>query len=212
MEITSKPYLSLSESEIRKADTGEPVTFTGTKDEVFQCEAVPLEGYEISTYVVIEDGQEVSVPENELQGQASYQKELAIGDQAMEVHIEFRQKEAIEQPVEEEKAQNLDPALSEEKDTGKQETESDPVKPKKQKETSKQESKEEKTETKETTDPDADRKALTKEGTNETSDMVRTERGRRRYPAFCTGMEAHAATCRNGSICLCRLYRIAGMA
>ncbi len=163
------------ESEIWKADTGEPTTFTGTKGEVFQCEAVPLEGYEISTYVVIEDGQEVSVPENELQGQASYQKELAIGDQAMEVHIEFRQKEAkedaIEQPVEEEKAQNLDPALSEEKDTGKQETESDPVKPKKQKETSKQESKEEKTETKETTDPDADRKALTKEGTNETSDM-----------------------------------------
>ena len=76
-----------TESEIRKADTGEPVTFTGTKGEVFQCEAVPFEGYEISTYVVIEDGQEVSVPENELQGQASYQKELAIGDQAMEVHI-----------------------------------------------------------------------------------------------------------------------------
>ena len=169
-----------TESEIRKADTGEPVTFTGTKGEVFQCEAVPFEGYEISTYVVIEDGQEVSVPENELQGQASYQKELAIGDQAMEVHIEFQQKEtkedSIDQPVAEEKAQNLDPALSEEKDTGKQETEakqteSDTVKPEKQKETSKQESKEEKTETKETTDPDADRKALTKEGTNETSDM-----------------------------------------
>ena len=32
------------ESEIWKADTGEPVTFTGTKDEVFQCEAVPFEG------------------------------------------------------------------------------------------------------------------------------------------------------------------------
>ena len=170
-----------TESEIRKADTGEPVTFTGTKDEVFQCEAVPLEGYEISTYVVIEDGQEVSVPENELQGQAFLSERIGYrrsgnGSPRLSSRQKEAKEDAIEQPVEEETAQKLDPALSEKKDTGKQETtwkqtEPDAVKPKKQKETSKQESKEEKTETKETTDPDADRKALTKEGTNETSDM-----------------------------------------
>lgn len=169
-----------TESEIRKANAGEPVTFTGTKGEVFQCEAVPFEGYEVSTYAVVEGGQETSVPEEELQGQDSYRKELTIGDQAMEVRIKFQKKEIREdpdrQPAEEETLQKPDPALSEKKDTGKQETtwkqtEPDAVKPEKQKETSKQEPKEEKAETKETADPDADRKALTKEGTNETSDM-----------------------------------------
>ena len=50
-----------TESEIRKANAGEPVTFTGTKGEVFQCEAVPFEGYEVSTYAVVEGGQETSV-------------------------------------------------------------------------------------------------------------------------------------------------------
>ena len=99
-----------TESEIRKANAGEPVTFTGTKGEVFQCEAVPFEGYEVSTYAVVEGGQETSVPEEELQGQDSYRKELTIGDQVMEVRIKFQKKEIREdpdrQPAEEETLQS----------------------------------------------------------------------------------------------------------
>ena len=182
-----------TESEIWKTDTGEPVELTAIKGDVFQCEAVAMDEYEIATFVINVDGQEEAVSEDELQ--VSYQKELTIGDHPVEIRVDFQKKDSKLNSEEQTEEEHTEPqeqgsdVPESENETGKKENEKqaeesgkkvDSVKLKtqesKKESGQKQESAPEKTEdakkdSEEIYDPELDRKALTKEGTNETSDM-----------------------------------------
>ena len=182
-----------TESEIWKTDTGEPVELTAIKGDVFRCEAVAMDEYEIATFVINVDGQEEAVSEDELQ--VSYQKELTIGDHPVEIRVDFQKKDSKLNSEEQTEEEHTEPqeqgsdVPESENETGKKENEKqaeesgkkvDSVKLKtqesKKESGQKQESAPEKTEdakkdSEEIYDPELDRKALTKEGTNETSDM-----------------------------------------